>query len=119
MWVGFFTSGLRSQVSGLRKSPSKGDSMDERERSREQWERELREDQYNILPADGSRVGHIMAKRSASPAPIRDFTHLIGFLVSAVLLGIGREIFYADIPQKVPLGLAFLIAGCGLGVAML
>jgi F0F1-type ATP synthase assembly protein I len=93
--------------------------MDEREKSRQEWERELREDQYNILPADGSRVGHIMAKRSSSPAPIPDFVHLIGFLVSAVLVGIGLKIFYADIPQKVPLGLAFLIAGCVLGFTML
>jgi hypothetical protein len=91
--------------------------MDKREKSREEWERELIEDQYNILPADGSRVGHIMAKRSTSPAPIQDFAHLIGFLVSAILLGIGLEVFFADIAHKVALGSAALIAGCCLGVA--
>jgi hypothetical protein len=90
--------------------------MDKREKSREAWERELREDQYNIVPADGSRVGHIMAKRSTSPAPIRDFAHLLGFLVSVVLLGVGLQILYSGIPA---LGLATLIAGCGLGVATL
>jgi hypothetical protein len=90
---------------------------DRRERSREDWERELREDQCNILPADGSRVGHIMAKRSASPAPIKSFSQLIGFIVSAVLLGVALEIFNADISHKMALGSAALIAGCCLGAA--
>ena len=91
--------------------------MDERDKSREKWEREFIEDQYNILPADGSRVGHIMAKRSTSPAPIQDFAHLIGFLFSAMLLVVAVVIFSADIPYKAALGSATLVAACCLGVA--
>src|SRR5712692_2444764 len=93
--------------------------MDQREKSREEWEREFIDDQHNIIPADGLRVGHIMAKRSTSPAPIRDFASLIGFLVSAVLLGVGVEVFHADIPHKMVLGATVLIAGCGLCAAAL
>ncbi len=91
--------------------------MDKKEKSRQEWEREFRDDQYNILPADGSRVGHIMAKRSTSPAPIKNFRQLIGFIVSAVLLGIALEIFNADISHKMALGSAVLLAGGCLGVA--
>jgi len=92
--------------------------MDEREESREEWEREFREVQYSVTPADGLRAGQIIAKKlSVSPAPIKDSRHFIRFLLSAVLLGIGLAIFYTDIPYKVALGLATLIAGCGLGFA--
>jgi len=92
--------------------------MDRRETSREKWAREFREVQYSVTPADGLRAGQIIAKKlSVLPAPIKDSGHFIGFLVSAVLLGIGLTIFYADIPHKVALGLATLIAGCWLGVA--
>ncbi len=85
--------------------------MDRREKSREEWERELLEDQYNILPADGSRVGHIMAKRSTSPAPIPDSAHLIRGLIGGVLLALGVAILSANISHKLWLGLASLIAG--------
>jgi hypothetical protein len=91
--------------------------MDHREKSREEWERELRDDQYNIVPADGSRVGHIMAKRSATPAPIPDSAHLFRGLVSGVLLAAAVAILSSDVPYKVWLGMAALIAGCALGIA--
>jgi len=109
-------SAFAVQVSGFR-SQENLLALDRREKSREEWEREFTEDQYNILPADGSRVGHIMAKRSTSPAPIRDASHLIALLVSGLLLGFCVVIFQGDNPHKIALGLAALIAGCCLGLA--
>jgi len=90
--------------------------MDRREKSREEWEREFREDQYNIVPADGSRVGHIMAKRSSTPAPIPDFAHLIRGLLSGALLATAVAVLSSDTPHRVTIGSATLIAGCCLGI---
>jgi len=85
--------------------------MDQREKSREEWEREFREDQYTIVPADGSRVGHIMAKRSTSPGPIPDAVHLIRGLLGGMLLATAVAILSSGIPYKVGLGVAILLAG--------
>jgi hypothetical protein len=91
--------------------------MDQREKSREEWEREFREDQYNIIPADGSRVGHIMAKRSSTPAPIPDVAHLLRLLLSGILLIAGFVVlFSSDTPHRAVLGVASLIASLSLGV---
>lgn len=89
--------------------------MDQREKSREKWEREFIQDQYNILPADGSRVGHIMAKRSSTPAPIPDFAHFVRGLVSGAIIAIAVTILSSNSPHKVSLGLTALTAGCCLG----
>ena len=90
--------------------------MDQREKSREEWEREFREDQLNIIPADGSRAGHIMAKRSATPAPIPDLAHLVRGLISGALLAIAVAVLSSNTPHNVTLGAATLIAGCCLGI---
>jgi hypothetical protein len=91
--------------------------MDQKEKSREKWEREFIEDQYNIIPADGSRVGHIMAKRSPTTAPIPDLAHLVRLLLGGILLVIGfLLLFSSDIPHKAALGVAVLAASCFLGV---
>ena len=90
--------------------------VDKREKSREEWERQFREDQYNIIPADGSQVGHIMAKRSSTPAPIPDFAHLIRSFLSVALLAIGTAILWSNNPHKVWLGLSALTAGFYLGI---
>jgi hypothetical protein len=52
-WVGFLhqVSGLRCQVSGLR-LPTILDSMDDREESREEWEKELIDVQHGVTFAD-------------------------------------------------------------------
>jgi hypothetical protein len=89
--------------------------MDKREKSRAQWESDFREDQYNIIPADGSRVGHIIAKRSASPAPIPDFAHLVRYLLSGVFLVGACLVYSSELPHKVAIGSAILIASCGFG----
>jgi hypothetical protein len=90
--------------------------VDHREKSREEWEREFREDQYNIIPADGSRIGHIMAKRSSSPAPIPDFSHLIRGLVSGLLIAVAIATLSSNTPHKIWLSLALLTAGICLGI---
>ncbi len=91
--------------------------MGHKEELREKWQREFIEDQYNIIPADGSRVGHIMAKRSPTTAPIPDLAHLVRLLLSGVLLVIGFVLlFSSDIPHKATLGVAALAASCFLGV---
>jgi hypothetical protein len=89
--------------------------MDRREKSREKWEQEFRDDQYNILPADGSRVGHIMAKRSSTPAPIPDLAHLIQALLAGALVISASAILLSSAPHKVWLGLAVLITGFYFG----
>ena len=108
-WVGF--SFITFQFDNSRTA------MDKREKSRAQWESEFREDQYNIIPADGSRVGHIMAKRSATPAPIPDFAHLLRYLLSGVFLAGACFVFSSNIPHKIMIGAATLAASCGLGIA--
>jgi uncharacterized membrane protein YccC len=89
--------------------------MGRRERSREEWEREFREDQYNITPAGGSRVGHIMAKRSSTPAPVPDFAHLARGVLSGVLIALAVQILASNTSHKIWLGLTVLAAGCCLG----
>ena len=90
--------------------------MDQREKSREEWEREFREDQYNITPADGSLIGHIMAKRSTSHGPIPDASHLIRGLFGGVVIAVAVGIFSSNTRYKIWIGLAALIAGCCLGI---
>jgi hypothetical protein len=110
-------------VSGLRKTASACDSMDEREKSRkelagqsrEEWEKEVRDVQHGLTFPDGLRQLQIIAKRaSASPAPIPDFAHFVRLLLSPVLLATGVLAFSSDIPYKTPVGVAALIAGCFL-----
>jgi len=91
--------------------------MDRKEKSREKWEREFIEDQYNMIPADGSQVGHIMAKRSPTTAPIPDLAHLVRLLLSGILLVTGFVLlFFSGIPHKAALGVTALTASCFLGV---
>jgi hypothetical protein len=89
--------------------------MDRREKSREEWEKEFRDDQYNINPADGSRVGHIMAKRSSAPGPVPDFAHLLRGILGGVLIALAVQILSSNTPHKIWLGLTALTAGCCLG----
>jgi len=92
--------------------------MDQQEKSRGKWERELREVQHGVTPGEWLRADQIMAQKlSASPAPIRDASHLIALLVSAALLVFGIVILQGDNPYKLALGLTALIAGCCLGIA--
>ena len=105
-----FCAGVRSQ-----ENPP---TMDQPEKSHEKWEREFREVQHAVTPGEWLRADQIMAQKlSASPAPIRDASHLIAFLVSAVLLVFGVVIFQGDNPHKLAFGLTALIAGCCLGIA--
>ena len=80
-------------------------------------ELEFQKDPCNILPAVGSCVGHIMAKRSSCSAPIPDASHLIALLVSGALLALGVVIFSGNYPYKLAIGLTALIAGCCVGIA--
>lgn len=89
--------------------------MDRREKSREQWQRELAEDQHNVVPADGSRVGHILAKRSSQPAPIADLAHLARALMGGVLVAIAISILSSNIAHKGWLALAVFVIGCCIG----
>jgi len=92
--------------------------MDKRKKSREEWEREFREVQQGVTPGEWLRADQIVAQKlSDSPAPIRDASHLIALLVSAVLLVVGVVIFQGDNPHKLELGLTAPIAGCCLGIA--
>jgi hypothetical protein len=92
--------------------------MDEPEKSREKWERELREVQHGVTPGEWLRADQIMAQKlSASPAPIRDASHLIALLVSAVLVVFGIVILQGDNSYKLALRLTALIAACCLGIA--
>ena len=91
---------------------------DEREKSREEWEREFRDVQRGVTPGEWIRSDQIMAQKlSASPAPIRDASHLIALVVGAALLVFAVAIFQGDNPNKLALGSAILTAGCGLCVA--
>jgi len=89
--------------------------MDRREQSREEWERELIEGQYNVLPADGSRVGHILAKKSSSPGPIPDAAHLIRGISGGAVLVAALEIL--RFAHRAWLGIAALAAGICLLVS--
>jgi len=116
--VGFFNSGVSSSGDRNPSSPCKSDAMDDREESRQEWEKEIREIQQGVMPAQGLRRAQIIAKRaSASPAPIPDFAHFVRFLLSAALLVIGFLVFSSDIPHKTTLGAAVLVAGGCLAVA--
>jgi hypothetical protein len=90
--------------------------MNEREKSREEWEREFTDVQRGVTPGEWLRADQIMARKlSASPAPIPDFAHLVRAVLSGVLLALAIAIFSSNIPHKMWFGLAALVAGCCLG----
>jgi hypothetical protein len=92
--------------------------MPDREQSRGEWEQEIEDVQRGVTFPEELRQAQIISKRaSATPAPIPDFAHLLRFLLSGVLLGIGFLVFSLDIPHNKLLGVAILIVGCCLGVA--
>jgi hypothetical protein len=102
--------GCQLSVVSSQSLPRRNSKMNKREKSRAQWESEFSEDQYNIIPADGSRVGHIMAKRSTTPAPIPDFAHLLRYLLSGVFLVGAFLVFSSELPHKITIGSATLAA---------
>jgi hypothetical protein len=90
--------------------------MDHRVKSREDWEKELVDVQHGVTFTDGLRRAQIISEKfSASPAPIPDSAHLFRGLVSGVLLAVAVVILSSDVPYKVWLGGAALMAGCCLG----
>ena len=91
--------------------------MDRRKQSREEWEQELIEDQYNVTPADGSRVGHILAKKSSSPGPIPDAAHLIRGILGGAFLATAVGIFSSNISHRAWFGIVTLAAGICLLVS--
>jgi len=69
--------------------------MDDREESREEWEKELIDVQLGVTFADELRQAQIITKKlSASPAPIPDFTHLVMLLLGGTFLVGGVLIFF-------------------------
>jgi hypothetical protein len=97
------------------------------DRSYRQWTREknlarsgraiLSRTSTTLLPLTGPRVGHIMAKRSNTPAPIPDFTHFVRYLLSGVLLAGSGLVFLSELPHKIVISSAILIASGCIGVS--
>ncbi|MFZ0481288.1 MAG: hypothetical protein WAL71_19265 [Terriglobales bacterium] len=91
---------------------------DRQGQSREEWEQQFIDVQHSLGPAEGLRASQIIAKKlSASPAPIRDFAHLVRLPLSGIFLVGAFLVFSSDISHKTALGLAALAAGCWVGVA--
>jgi hypothetical protein len=92
--------------------------MEDREESREEWEKELVDVQRGITFDEGLRRAQIITKKlSDTPAPIPDFAHLIMLLLCGALVVVAFFVFSSDIRYKTELGVAVLTAGCCLGVA--
>ncbi len=85
------------------------------DRSRQEWEREIRESQQNVTPLEALRAAQIVAKRS-SDAPISNLTHLLMFLLGACLLGVGLAAFNFRISHRGVLAMAALSAGSFLAL---
>ena len=93
-------------------------TVDDREQSRKEWEKEIVDLQRGVTFDAGLRRAQIITRKlSAIPAPIPDFAHLVRLLLSGILLVIGFVVFSSDIRHKVALGVAALAASCCLGVA--
>jgi hypothetical protein len=91
--------------------------MHDQEESRKEWEKEFIDVQRHYTFADGLRSSQIVAKKlSATPAPIKDFSHLIRLLLTGILLVMGFVVISSDIPHKTFLGLTVLVASCCLGI---
>jgi len=91
--------------------------MPDREDSREEWEKELIDVQHSVTFPEELRSAQIIAKKlSASPAPIKDLSHLVRLFICGILLVVGFVVFSSDIPHKIALGVAALAASCFLGV---
>lgn len=111
--VGFFTPGHRWQVTGNLIV------VDCREKSREEWERNLRDVQNGVTPGGWLRADQIMARKlSVSPAPIRNLASLIAFVASCAFLGIAVAIFSSNAPNRVALGSAALLIGFCIAIAV-
>jgi hypothetical protein len=92
--------------------------MPVQEESREGWEKEIIDVQRSVTFPEGLRRAQIIAKKlSTSPAPISDFSLLVRFLLSGILLVIGFAAFSADVPHNTTLGVAALAAACCLGAS--
>jgi hypothetical protein len=112
----FQVTGDGSQVTG--KTLRSRDAVTDQEESREEWEQEIRDVQRSITFAEGLRASQIIAKRaSVSPAPIKDVSHLVRFVLSPIFLALGFVVFLSSIPYKIVFGVAFLVLGSYLGVA--
>ena len=91
--------------------------MDQRDKSREEWEREFKEVQHSVTPGQWLRADQITAQKlSALPAPIPDFPHLLRGLLGLALLAFAFLIPLFEVPHKVWLCAALLIAGCCIGL---
>jgi hypothetical protein len=53
--------------------------MPDREESREEWEKEIIDVQHSVTFPEALRSAQIIAKNSASPAPVQDFPHPVRF----------------------------------------
>ena len=90
--------------------------MPDQEESRDAWEKEIIDVQHSLTFPEGLRSAQIIAKKlSTSPAPIQDFSHLLRLFISGILLVVGFVVFSSDIPHKIALGVAALVASCFLG----
>jgi hypothetical protein len=88
--------------------------MPDREESREEWEKEIIDVQHSVTFPEALRSAQIIAKNSASPAPVQDFPHLVRLLLSGILLVIGFVAFSANVPHNTALGVAALAVAWGL-----
>ena len=83
---------------------------------REEWEKEIVDVQHSVTFPEELRSAQIIAKKlSASPAPIQDFSHLVGLFISGILLVVGFVVFSSDSPHKIVLGVAALAGSCCWG----
>jgi len=88
--------------------------MQDMEKSRQQWEQELRYLQQNVTPEQGLRNAPLIAKRIAGTG-ISDFAHLMRFVAGGALLALGIATFSFRVPYNSVLAVVALLCGCYLG----
>jgi len=90
--------------------------MQDMEKSRQEWEQELRYLQQNITPEQELRNAPLIAKRIAGTG-ISDFAHLMRFVAGGALLALGIAAFSFHIPYNSVFAVVALLSGCHLGAA--
>ena len=88
--------------------------MQNLEKSRQQWEQELRDLQQNITPEQELRNAPLIAKRITGTG-ISDFAHLVRFVLGGALLALGIAAFSLRVSYNSAFAVAALLSGCYLG----